>query len=309
MSNQMLLYWAIIGLIFACVTLLTFGSATFVLRRSRLRQRFGDAGAAGSGIAPPSSSLSRTIQSKLEPSKIGVDADEQRRLRTELIKAGYFSQNAVAVFTITRLLIVVFFPAILYLAVLSTLSQWEPLEKFGLLAGAFILAYYMPKAFLDRRQRILQERYRLAFPDFLDLLVVCVDAGLSLEAALERVTTELGSKQPELRANLALMSEETRAGRGTIEALHGFAGRLNLEEARSFVTLLQQSLELGTDISQALTTYSEEMRDKRMSRAEQKAYALPVKLVLPLGLFIFPVIMIVIMTPVIIRLLRVADTF
>lgn len=309
MSNQTLLYWTIIGLIFACVTLLSFGSATFVLRRSRLRQRFGVVGAGGTGMVPPPSSLSKTIQSKLEPSKIGIDVEEQRRLRTELIKAGYFSQNAVAIFTISRLLIVIAFPATLYLAAFSMLSQWAPLEKFGVLAGAFILAYYLPQAYLDRRQRLLQERYRLTFPDFLDLLVVCVDAGLSLEAALERVTTELGSKQPELRANLALMAGETRAGRGTIEALHGFAGRLNLEEARSLVTLLQQSLELGTDISQALTTYSEEMRDKRMSRAEQKAYALPVKLVLPLGLFIFPVIMIVIMTPVIIRLLQVADTF
>jgi tight adherence protein C len=234
---------------------------------------------------------------------------EQRKLRAELIKAGFFSQNSVAVFTIARLGTVIILPTLLYLAASSALSQWAPLEKFGVLAGAFVLSYYMPKAYIDRRQGIMQERYRLAFPDFLDLLVVCVDAGLSLEAALERVTAELGTKQPELRANLALMSAETRAGRGTIDALHGFADRLNLDEARSLATLLQQSLELGTDISQALTTYSEEMRDKRMSRAEQKAYALPVKLVLPLGLFIFPVIMIVIMTPVIIRLLRVADMF
>ncbi|WP_445503548.1 type II secretion system F family protein [Microvirga sp. G4-2] len=309
MSNQIILYWSITGLVFACVGLLSFGGATYVLRRGRLRQRFAATGTGGSIIGAAPGSFGRTIQAKLEPGKIGVDAGEQRRLRAELIKAGFFSQDAVAIFTVVRLAIVILFPFILYLALANALSQWGALEKFGVLAGAFTLAYYLPKAYIDRRQRILQERYRLAFPDFLDLLVVCVDAGLSLEAALERVTTEIGAKQPELRANLALMAGETRAGRGTIEALHGLADRLNLDEARSLATLLQQSLELGTDISQALTTYSEEMRDKRMSRAEQKAYALPVKLVLPLGIFIFPVIMIVIMTPVIIRLARVAAMF
>lgn len=303
MANQMLLYWTITGLIFGCVALLSFGSATYFIRRGKLRQRYGAVSVGTAGLAPPPDSLAKTIQATLEPSKIGVDAGEQRRLRSDLIRAGFFSQDAVAIFTTVRLAAVVFLPFLLYFALGNVISQWSTLQKFGVLAGAFLLAYYLPKAYLDRRKGTLQERYRLAFPDFLDLLVVCVDAGLSLEAALERVANEIGSKQPQLRANLGLMSGETRAGRGTIEALHSFAERLNLDEARSLATLLQQSLELGTDISQALTTYSEEMRDKRMSRAEQRAYALPVKLVLPLGIFIFPVVMIVIMTPVIIRLL------
>lgn len=302
MANQALLYWTVTGLIFGCVALFSFGSVTYFLRRGRLRQRFATVSAGPGGPVSASDSIARTIQATLEPGKIGIDADEQRKLRSDLIRAGFFSQDAVAIFTALRLAAVVFLPAFLYFALGNVISQWSTLQKFGFLAGAFLLAYYLPKAYLDRRRSTLQERYRLAFPDFLDLLVVCVDAGLSLEAALERVATEIGSKQPELRANLALMSGETRAGRGTIEALHSFAGRLNLDEARSLATLLQQSLELGTDISQALTTYSEEMRDKRMSRAEQRAYALPVKLVLPLGVFIFPVVMIVIMTPVVIRL-------
>lgn len=300
--DQMLLYWVIIGLIFACVGLISFALAGYALRRGKLRQRFGAIDVASSDDRLPVGSLNRSVRTALDLGNIGVDAGEQRKLRSELVKAGFFSQDAVAVFTVCRLGAVVALPLLLYFSLSNALSQLAALEKFSLIAATFVLAYYLPKAYLDRRQRILLERYRLAFPDFLDLLVVCVDAGLSLEAALERVAVEIGTKQPELRANLAIMSGETRAGRGTIDALHGFANRLGLDEARSLATLLQQSLELGTDISQALTIYSEEMRDKRMSRAEQRAYALPVKLVLPLGAFIFPVIMIVILAPVMIKL-------
>jgi tight adherence protein C len=308
MLDPTTLYWIITGLIFACATVLSFGFATHMLHRGRLRQRFG--GVAGDlADAAAAGSLSKKIQTAIDPGTIGVDAGEQRKLRSDLVRAGFFSPDAVAAFTVARLAAVFLVPGALYLGLAPVISQWSALEKFGLLAGAFLLGYYMPKAYLDRRQRLLQERYRLAFPDFLDLLVVCVDAGLSLEAALERVSAEIGSKQKEFSANLGIMAGETRNGRGTIDALHGLAERMNLDEARSLATLLQQSLELGTDLSQALTTYSEEMRDKRMSRAEQKAYALPAKLVLPLGVFIFPVIMIVIMTPVTIRLLGGASKF
>ena len=151
---------------------------------------------------------------------------------------------------------------------------------------------------------MLQDKYRVTFPDLLDMLVVCVNAGLSLEAALNRVMQELGPENAELRANLNLMAGEMRAGRSSVEALKDCAERLGLPEAISLATLLQQSIELGTDVASSLTTFSDEMRDKRMSRAEEKAAALPPKLTLPLGLFIFPVVLIVVLTPVVLRIIR-----
>ena len=151
----------------------------------------------------------------------------------------------------------------------------------------------------------MQQRYRVAFPDMLDLLVVCVDAGLSLEAALERISGEIMRQSYELGMNLRLMSAERRAGRSTIDALDGFAKRIGLDEARAFAGLLRQSIELGTDVAEALRVYSDEMRDRRMLRAEERANQLPVKMVAPLGLFIFPVILMVAMVPVAIRLLSV----
>jgi len=134
------------------------------------------------------------------------------------------------------------------------------------------------------------------------MLVVCVDAGLSLDAAFNRIRPEVSKQSPALGMNLTLMGAETRAGRSMPDALGTLADRLNIDEARSFVILLRQSLELGTDVGEALRVFSDEMRGKRLLRAEETANQLPVKMVLPLGAFIFPVILMVVLAPVLIRL-------
>jgi tight adherence protein C len=148
------------------------------------------------------------------------------------------------------------------------------------------------------------EIYRIAFPEFLDLLVVCVDAGLSFDAALVRVGREFAVRSPQFATNLALLSSEMRSGRSPTEALDNLSARLGLDEAKSFSTLLKQSLELGSDIGEALRTYADEMRDKRMIRAEANANVLPVKMSFPIAMFIFPVILLVILTPVIIKMIK-----
>ena len=136
----------------------------------------------------------------------------------------------------------------------------------------------------------------------MDLLVVCADAGLSMEASLDRVGRELGDSYPSLCANLHMTNLEIRAGRTMTEALEHLSDRLGLEEARSFSTLITQSEELGSSITEALRVYSDDMRHKRLSRAEEKAYALPAKLSVPLMLFVFPVLFVVILLPVFVRL-------
>jgi tight adherence protein C len=133
-------------------------------------------------------------------------------------------------------------------------------------------------------------------------MVVCIDAGLSLEAALDRISREVIKKHRALGMNLLMMGAETRAGRGMIDALGSFGDRLGLDEARSFVATLRQSVELGSDVGDALRAFSNEMRDKRLLRAEERANQLPVKMVLPLGICIFPVILLVVLLPIIVRL-------
>jgi tight adherence protein C len=147
------------------------------------------------------------------------------------------------------------------------------------------------------------ESYRVLFPDFLDLLVVCIDAGLSFDAALVRVEREFKARSPEFSTNLALLSSEMRSGRSVTEALDSLSERLGLDESRSFSTLIKQSLELGSDIGDALRTYADEMRDKRRIKAEEKANKLPVKLTFPIAGLIFPVVMIVILAPVVLKII------
>lgn len=171
-----------------------------------------------------------------------------------------------------------------------------PLVWFGGMGG-----YISPSVYLDRRIASRRNEHRAGFPDFMDLLVVCADAGLSIEAALDRVGRELADSYPSLSSNLYMATLEMRAGRTMSEALERLAERLGLEEARSFATLLQQSEELGSSLTDALRVYSDDMRHKRMSIAEEKAYSLPAKLSVPLILCIFPVIIIVIMLPVYVR--------
>ena len=182
----------------------------------------------------------------------------------------------------------------------------EPHSSSGVLVSTgALIAVAAPDAYLARRQRRLALRYRQIFPDFIDLLVICIDAGLSFEAAFDRVRGEIFKQSRELGANLEMMSTEMRAGRSTLEALEAFTDRLGFDEATSFNTMLRQSLELGSDIGGALRIFGDDMRDKRLLRAEEAANKLSVKMILPLGLFIFPVVLLVVMLPVIIKLLSV----
>lgn len=229
------------------------------------------------------------------------DSDEQSRVKQLMIHAGFFAPNAPAIYLASRVgaalvmagLGIVFLPDLF--GALSTTNLW----MFA--GGAGLAGYLMPMFYLSRRTDRLQTQYRSGFPDFMDLMVICADAGLAMEAAMDRVGRELAVSYPALSANIAMTTLEMRAGRTLSDALDHLAQRLGIEEARSFATLLQQSEELGSSMTEALRVYSDDMRHKRMSRAEEKAYALPAKLVIPLGLCIFPVILVVTLLPVIVR--------
>ncbi len=166
-----------------------------------------------------------------------------------------------------------------------------------------VVGYLTPSFYVKRRIGRRTTQHRQGFPDFMDLMVVCSEAGLSMEAAIDRIARELVEGYPSLAENLYMASLEMRAGKAFPEALERMGERLNIQEAGMLATLLQQSAELGTSLSQSLRVYSDEMRNKRMSRAEEKAYALPAKLVVPLTIFVFPVLIVTLMLPAIIRVM------
>lgn len=290
-------------LVFVCAGLIVYAATQILAHRERVRRRF-----AGLNDAPGApGGVSDAPWRSIDPARLGIDRPAQRALQADLIRAGFFEPAAVTVYGMVRLALLALLPLMGLFATAIAFPGGGVLERTLIVAILLAIAYVLPRATLARRQRTLETKYRLTFPDFIDMLVICINAGLSLEAALDRAARELGDADRELRTNLWLMAAEMRAGKSTGDALRMMADRLGLREARSFAALLQQTLELGTDIAQALTTFSDEMRDKRMARAEEKAAALPPKLTLPLGLFIFPVVLIVVLAPAVMRIMRVAQ--
>lgn len=224
-----------------------------------------------------------------------------KRLRAMLVRAGYFSPNAVGLFFLARIIAT----ATLALSTLVALNAWTPglapLTLWSFVLSGALAGYLAPGFLVARRaKRVLQEN-RLGFPDFMDLMGVCANAGLSMEAGLERVSRELADMYPVLGVHLQILCLEVRAGRPIEAALHAMADRMDIPEVRAFATLLQQSKELGSSLSDALRVFSDDMRHKRLSMAEEKAYALPAKLSVPVTACILPVVLFVAILPVIVR--------
>jgi tight adherence protein C len=229
------------------------------------------------------------------------EQSDAKVLRQRLIRAGIFDPRAVGYFFAGRIVLSIVLALAAFVALpmfidLSSSMSWLAVIAFG------ALGYVGPSVYVDRRIKSRRDQHRAGFPDFMDLLVVCADSGLSMEASLERVGGELADTYPSLGANIHMANLEIRAGRTMTDALEHLGDRLGLEEARSFATLIQQSAELGSSITDALRVYSDDMRHKRLSRAEEKAYSLPAKLSVPMMVCIFPVLFVVILLPVVVRL-------
>ena len=227
--------------------------------------------------------------------------DNMRVLRQRLVQAGIFDPRGVAFFFVGRTALAIGIAAAVFLARPMIASHGTTFFWLMVIVGG-IVGYVGPSMYIDRRIKSRKEEHRAGFPDFMDLLVVCADSGLSMEASLERVGRELGDSYPSLSANIHMTNLETRAGRTLKDALEHLAERLALEEAHAFATLINQSIDLGSSITDALRVYSDDMRHKRLSLAEEKAYALPAKLSVPMMVCIFPVLFVVILLPVFVRL-------
>ncbi len=230
------------------------------------------------------------------------NAGELKVLRKQLIQAGFFDVKAPAWFFAARVILAALFGV----AAPFVTPFAYPEATLSIVALSAVMAaitgYVFPTFYLSKRIQRRQSDIRSGFPDFMDLMVVCSEAGLSIEAAIDRVSGELQQSCPALADNLYLTSLEVRAGRTMSAGVAQFAERIGMDEARSLATLLQQSEELGTSLSQSLQIYSDDMRHKRLMKAEEKAYALPVKLTIPLILFVFPVLIVTILLPIFARL-------
>lgn len=227
---------------------------------------------------------------------------ESTKIKRELLKAGYFGENSVLWYQSIRLTLLGSFVLIAIIAMNALSVNLTFGWKILLSATAAAIGFLLPSRFITWRQKQIVEECRNGFPDFVDLMVICAEAGLSPRAAIDRLSREIAATYPYLGANLYLTNLEVRAGVAIHEALFNLAKRTQVEEAASLASLLQQTEQLGTSITGALRIYSDEMRERRLIKAEERAHSLPVKLVMPLGLFVFPVILVVILLPVLIRM-------
>ena len=229
-------------------------------------------------------------------------AEEISKIRFKLAQAGYYDVKAVPVFYSIRVFALLI-PQFVFLAAWTYLAQEFETEKLILASMTLlVLGLFGPGYFIKMRVSKRRDSAREGFPDMMDLLISCIEAGLGLDAALGNVAKELGTRYPVLKINLDLLNLELLAGRKRHEAFKNFAERLGLEEAKSLTILLKQAEEMGSSLGLALRTFSEEMRTRRMLMAEEKAMALPAKMTVPLILFIFPTIMVMLMLPVAARL-------
>jgi tight adherence protein C len=294
-------------LVFLAVATLTFSVMAVVRVQGSVKRRAANIGRIGDLERPGGSrslrhSSARAAQRVIEYTTrhyASGATEETKVLRRRMIQAGIYDQRSVAYFFLCRTALAVGLAALVFLFVPA--EQGGPV--FWLLTGlGGIAGYLAPSLYLDKRIKTRKAEHQAGFPDFMDLLVVCADAGLSMEASLDRVGRELSDSYPSLTANLHMANLEIRAGRTMSEALEHLGDRLGIEEARSFATLIQQSAELGSSITEALRVYSDDMRHKRLSRAEEKAYSLPAKLSVPMMICIFPVLFVVILLPVFVRL-------
>lgn len=231
-------------------------------------------------------------------------AEEITRLRFQLSQAGYYDPNAVKNYIAARVLCLMA-PQFIIMATLGLLQAKLEMTAIVMLAGFFVVLGLLGPIFFIRWKKTRRtDQCRKGFPDMMDLLVACIEAGLGMDAALVRVGSEIGGRYPPLKLNLEIMNHELRAGRLRHEAMIGFAERIDLDEAKALAIMLKQAEEMGSSIAKALRTFSDDMREKRMLRAEEKAMALSAKLTVPLILFIFPTIMVLVLMPAAIRLIE-----
>ncbi len=244
------------------------------------------------------------VLEKLGQANKPKDHAETSRLRKTLVSAGYRNPRAPIVFLGTKLFLMLICVGMFFLFG-TEFTKDKPMSYFiGGMVGSAMAGFYAPQLWLSTAIQKRKERIIDGFPDALDLMVVCVEAGLGLDQAIARVGEEISIGHRDLGDEFQILSLELRAGLTREQALRNLNERTDVDEIRSLVALLIQTDRFGTSIGQALRVHSDSMRMNRRLKAEEMAAKLPVKLMGPLILCIFPALLIVIMGPGVILLMK-----
>ena len=303
--------WVISSLIFMMVLLCSMGVYLVIGSRATMnvikRRAEGQVGVAASADESISLSLKDKLQALLrrlgEANKPSNESDVST-IREALVTAGYRHPQAPILFMGAKLLSGILALGIVILLPASLLGFPTATTQLVMYIGAASAGYFVPMLWLRYAISQRKDKIQDAFPDALDLMVVCVEAGLGLDAAISRVSSEIRFAHRELAEEFHLVSLELRTGLSRTEALKNLSRRIDLEEVSSLVALLVQTDKFGTSIGQSLRVHSDSMRVNRQLRAEELAAKIPVKILFPLVCFIFPSVFVVIVGPAAIKIAR-----
>ena len=231
-------------------------------------------------------------------------AAEAKKLQKQLMQAGFRSENAPIFYRTIQLGALVCFPGMVLLVCALLAKPFDSMLLWIL--SAFVVGFFLPRYVLKKMIRSRQQRVRWGLADALDLMVISVEAGLGLNAAMMKVSSELMEVHPDISQEFELANLEIKVGRDREEALRNLAERTGVDDLHSLVAMLIQTDRFGTSVARAIRVFSDSLRTKRRQRAEQAAQKAAVKLLFPLACFLFPTLFIALMGPAVLQLI---DTF
>lgn len=289
-----------LAVVFVAVALLAWllASALFT-RKAPERQRL-EALVAGGVIAPAAGSIDLGAPAQAGGPLVPRPGGGMTRLQRRLATAGYHGAAAATVYSASEIALPILAAgAVLAWLGLQNRTGWVT----AVVAGT--VAYFVPGLVIERKMTLRKKQIRNGLADVVDLVIICLEAGSSLDQALVKATDDLGITYPLLAEELRILSTETRAGKPRIEAFKNLAQRTGVEEVRELVAMLVQTDRFGTSVAQALRTFAKTSREKRRQRAEEAAAKVGVKLVFPLVFLLFPAFYVVTLGPAVIQFVRV----
>ncbi len=295
-----LLFLAVFGLVY-------FALSRFLANPVRDRLEVIAGGAALRPERPPSQWVQRIVKITGPLAKLSVPEEgwESSSVRTHFMNAGFRNPSAPGIYFAAKTVLALLFPALLYLYVSTTGSTLQGNRLLAALLLVAAIGYYLPNIILRRMVFLRQREIFEAFPDALDLMTICVEAGLAMDAAIARVADEMKLNSPILSEELHLVTLELRAGASKEKALRNLALRTGVEDVDTLVAMLIQAERFGTSIGASLRVHADSLRTKRRQRAEEAAAKIALKLLFPLIFCIFPSLLLVLLGPAFIQIYRI----
>ncbi len=290
--------YIILAMVFGAVVMAVFAIAPMFQRKVNLSRRLASEPASSGGTGgggqmslrhDHNASIWARLVNEIESRGVSLADDKAAVVAEKLALAGYSQPYAVRAFVLIRAVLTLLFPLLMWLYIEFSGKVMTAGASYMYLVGAAAAGLYLPNFVLSSKADTRKTEILNGFPDALDLMLVCVEAGLGIDACFARVGQEIVNLHPKLAELFATVSLELRAGRSRAEALKNMARKSGVQEVQSFATLVVQSDKLGASIGTALKVYAAEMRESRRMRAEEKAHKLPVLLSVPLVVFLLPV--------------------